>query len=170
MAEKNNYILIGYMGAGKTTVGKALAKSAGMKFLDTDDMIVKQMSLTINDIFAKYGESYFRDLETKLLENLNESISGCVISCGGGLPMREENRPLLKSLGKVVYLNVNETDIMKRLKNDTTRPLLKGPKEEVKTRIHDMIEKRDPVYREVADVVIKTGRMKVADIVTKIMQ
>lgn len=166
--KRNNYILIGYMGAGKTTVGKALSKETGMKFLDTDEMIVKQMNLSINDIFERYGEQYFRDLETKLLINLNESVENCIISCGGGLPMKEENRPLLKSLGKVIYLNVNEKDIMRRLKNDTTRPLLRGPKDEVELRIHNMIEKRDPVYKETADIVIKTGRMKIYDIVSKI--
>ena len=167
MAE--NYILIGYMGAGKTTVGKALSRETGKKFLDTDSMIVKQMNLSINDIFEKYGEAYFRDLETNLLKNLCESDMDCVISCGGGLPLREENRAYLKRLGKVVYLNVNEMDIIRRLKNDTTRPLLRGPREEVKQRIHDMIEQRDPIYREAADVVIKTGRMKIADIVNKII-
>lgn len=166
----DNYVLIGYMGAGKTTVGKALAKETGKKFLDTDELIVKQMNLSINDIFAKYGEDYFRELETKLLDNLCKSEVDAVISCGGGLPMREENRPYLKRLGKVVYLNVNESDIMKRLKGDTTRPLLKGSKDEVKQRIHDMLEKRDPVYREVADVVIKTGKLKVAEIVEKISE
>ena len=165
----NNYVLVGYMGAGKTTVGKALAKETGKKFLDTDSLIVKQMNLTINDIFEKYGESYFRDLETKLLENLCESADDCIISCGGGLPMREENRPYLKRLGKVVYLNVNELDIIRRLKGDTTRPLLRGPREEVKKRIHDMLEIRDPVYREVADVVIKTGRQNVSEVVDKII-
>ena len=134
-----NYVLVGYMGAGKTTVGKALAKATGKQFLDTDNLIVKQMDLTINDIFEKYGETYFRELETKLLENLCNSDLNAVISCGGGLPMKEENRPYLKTLGKVVYLSVNESDIVKRLKGDTTRPLLKGPKEEVKKRIHDMI-------------------------------
>lgn len=163
-----NYVLVGYMGAGKTTVGKALAKETGKQFLDTDSLIVKQMDLTINDIFEKYGETYFRELETKLLENLCNSDLNAVISCGGGLPMKEENRPYLKSLGKVVYLSVNESDIVKRLKGDTTRPLLKGPKDEVKKRIHDMIELRDPVYKEVADIVIKTGRMKVPEIVERI--
>lgn len=166
----DNYVLIGYMGAGKTTVGKALAKQTGKKFLDTDDLIVKQMNLSINDIFAKYGEAYFRDLETKLLDNLCKSDLDAVISCGGGLPMKEENRPYLKSLGKVVYLNVNESDIMKRLKGDTTRPLLKGPRDEVKQRIHEMLEKRDPVYREVADVVVKTGKLKVSEIVNIISE
>ena len=168
MAE--NYVLIGYMGAGKTTVGKALAQKSGKKFVDTDDLIVKQMNLSINDIFEKYGEVYFRDLETKLLENLCNSGDGLVISCGGGLPIKEENRPYLKRLGKVVYLNVNEADIIRRLRNDTTRPLLRGPKEEVKLRIREMLEKRDPIYREVADVIIKTGRMKVPEIVDKIIK
>lgn len=168
MAE--NYVLIGYMGAGKTTVGKALAQKTGKKFVDTDDLIVKQMNLSINDIFEKYGETYFRELETKLLENLCNSGDGFIISCGGGLPIKEENRPYLKRLGKVVYLNVNEADILRRLRNDTTRPLLKGPKDEVKQRISEMLEKRDPIYREVADVVIKTGRLKVPEIVDKIIK
>lgn len=168
MAE--NYVLIGYMGAGKTTVGKALSQKTGKKFVDTDDLIVKQMNLSINDIFEKYGETYFRELETKLLENLCNSGDGFIISCGGGLPIKEENRPYLKRLGKVVYLNVNEADILRRLRNDTTRPLLKGPKDEVKQRISEMLEKRDPIYREVADVVIKTGRLKVPEIVDKIIK
>lgn len=167
---EDNYVLIGYMGAGKTTVGKALAKQTGKKFIDTDSMIVKQMDLSINDIFSKYGEEYFRDLETKLLENLCQSAHDCVVSCGGGLPLREENRAYLKKLGKVIYLNVNETDIIRRLKNDTTRPLLKGPKDEVKQRIHDMLEKRDPLYREAADVIIKSGKNKVPDVVSKIIE
>lgn len=167
---EDNYVLIGYMGAGKTTVGKALAKQTGKKFIDTDSMIVKQMDLSINDIFSKYGEEYFRDLETKLLENLCQSAHDCVVSCGGGLPLREENRAYLKRLGKVIYLNVNETDIIRRLKNDTTRPLLKGPKDEVKQRVHDMLEKRDPLYREAADVIIKSGKNKVPDVVSKIIE
>ena len=169
-ADGKNYVLIGYMGAGKTTVGKALARETGKRFLDTDELIVKQMNLTINDIFAKYGEPYFRNLETKLIENLLASVSDCVISCGGGLPMKEENRPLLKKLGTVIYLNVSETDILRRLRNDKTRPLLQGPKEEVKVKIHNMIELRDPVYKETAEVIIKTGRMNVSDVVKKIME
>ena len=166
----DNYVLIGYMGAGKTTVGKALAKQTGKKFVDTDNMIVKQMNLSINDIFEKYGESYFRELETKLVMNLSESVSDCVISCGGGLPMKEENRPYLKRLGKVIYLNVNETDIIRRLRGDKTRPLLQGDREEVVKRIHDMLELRDPVYRETADVVIKTGRLKIPQIIERIIK
>lgn len=166
----DNYVLIGYMGAGKTTVGMALARETGKKFLDTDALIVKQMNLTISDIFEKYGESYFRELETKLIENLCSSDVDCVISCGGGLPMKEENRPILKKLGKVIYLNVNENDIIRRLKGDKTRPLLRGDKEEVKQRIHNMLEIRDPVYKETADIVIKTGKMKIPEIVKKITE
>lgn len=165
----NCYVLVGYMGAGKSTVGKELSEKSGKRFLDTDELIVKQMNLSINDIFEKYGEEYFRNLETKLLENLCQQDLDCVISCGGGLPIKEENRPYLKRLGKVVYLNVNESDIIKRLRGDKKRPLLKGDKEEVRTRIHDMIAKRDPIYREVADVVIDTGKLKIPQIVEKIM-
>lgn len=166
----DNYVLIGYMGAGKTTVGKALAKETGKKFLDTDNLIVNEMNLSVNDIFEKYGEAYFRDLETKLIKNLCETANNCVISCGGGLPMREENRTYLKQLGKVIYLNVNETDIIRRLRGDKTRPLLRGNRDEVTKRIHDMLALRDPVYAEAADTVIKTGRLKIPQIIERIIK
>lgn len=166
----DNYVLIGYMGAGKTTVGKALAKETGKKFLDTDNLIVNEMNLSVNDIFEKYGEAYFRDLETKLIKNLCETANNCVISCGGGLPMREENRTYLKRLGRVIYLNVNETDIIRRLRGDKTRPLLRGDREEVTKRIHDMLALRDPVYAEAADTVIKTGRLKIPQIIERIIK
>lgn len=165
----NSIVLIGYMGSGKTTVGKALAKKSGRKFLDTDAMIVSKKNMSINEIFDQYGEAYFRDLETELLKELEDSDGEYIISCGGGLPVREENRPYLKRIGKVVYLNVNETDILMRLRGDTTRPLLRGPKEEVRKRIHDMIEKRDPAYRDAADIVINTGKLKVSEIVDLIL-
>lgn len=166
----DNYVLIGYMGAGKTTVGKALAKETGKKFLDTDNLIVNEMNLSVNDIFEKYGEAYFRDLETRLIKNLCETANNCVISCGGGLPMREENRTYLKQLGKVIYLNVNETDIIRRLRGDKTRPLLRGDRDEVTKRIHDMLALRDPVYAEAADTVIKTGRLKIPQIIERIIK
>ena len=141
----DNYVLIGYMGAGKTTVGKQLASKCGKQFADTDAMIVEKEKMSINDIFAKYGESHFRTIETNLLKEITDSMSSYVISCGGGLPLKEENRAYLKRLGKVIYLKADESDIIKRLKNDNTRPLLKGPKDEVRAKVHGMLEIRNPI-------------------------
>lgn len=166
----DNYVLIGYMGAGKTTVGKELAKKCGRQFADTDAMIVKREKMSINDIFAKYGEGHFRDIETALLDEMAGSMSGYVISCGGGLPLREENRAYLKRLGKVIYLKVTESDIINRLKNDNTRPLLKGSKDEVRTKIHKMLEERDPIYEAAADMVITTSDKRISEIVAEIIK
>lgn len=167
---ENNIILIGFMGAGKTTVGKEIAKSTKKQFIDTDDMIVKQMNLSINDIFERYGEQYFRSLETKLMENLSKSDVECVISCGGGMPLKEENRQLLKNIGTVVYLRTGVQAVMKRLKNDKTRPLLMGSKDEVKEKIKQMHKERDPIYKECADFIIETGKMSVSEVCDKILE
>lgn len=166
----DNYVLIGYMGAGKTTVGKQLASKCGKQFADTDAMIVEREKMSINDIFAKYGESHFRAIETNLLKEMMDSMSGYVISCGGGLPLKEENRAYLKRLGKVIYLKADESDIIKRLKNDNTRPLLKGPKDEVRAKVHCMLEIRNPIYKEAADSVIVTSDKKISEIVAEIIK
>lgn len=166
----DNYVLIGYMGAGKTTVGKQLASKCGKQFADTDAMIVEREKMSINDIFAKYGESHFRVIETNLLKEMMDSMSGYVISCGGGLPLKEENRAYLKRLGKVIYLKADESDIIKRLRNDNTRPLLKGPKDEVRTKVHGMLEIRNPIYEEAADSVIVTSDKKISEIVAEIIK
>lgn len=166
----DNYVLIGYMGAGKTTVGKQLASKCGKQFADTDAMIVEREKMSINDIFAKYGESHFRTIETNLLKEMMDSMSGYVISCGGGLPLKEENRAYLKRLGKVIYLKADESDIIKRLKNDNTRPLLKGPKDEVRVKVHGMLETRNPIYEEAADSVIVTSDKKISEIVAEIIK
>ena len=100
----DNLILIGFMGAGKTTVGKLLAREKGLQFVDTDDRIVAEQKQSIPDIFSKYGESFFRDLETDLLRRMKEDTRHSVISVGGGMPVREENRQLLRALGCVIYL------------------------------------------------------------------
>ena len=102
---RNNIILIGYMGCGKTTVGKNLARITGYTFTDTDEMIEKEQVRTISEIFATDGEEAFRKMETKLLEQLiQEQIIQLVISTGGGMPLREKNRKLLAELGTVIYL------------------------------------------------------------------
>lgn len=124
----NNIVLIGFMGCGKTTFGKWIAKHHGMDFIDTDDYIESVQKRSINEIFADKGEEYFRDLETQTIKKLAESVNNSVISVGGGLPVRECNRTLLKKLGKVIFLDTSIDELEKRLSKDTKRPLLAGGK------------------------------------------
>lgn len=161
----SNYVLIGYMGCGKTTIGQALSKNMNLKFQDTDAMIVEKQGMSINDIFDRFGEGYFRDLETETLKEMCDSTENTVLSCGGGLPMREENRSLLKKIGKVVYLSVKPDTVYDRLKDDDTRPLLRGDEDTVKEKINSMIKTRGPVYESCADVVIETDNLSIDEII-----
>ncbi len=168
---KNNIILIGFMGCGKSTIGKRLAQDYGMCFLDTDAWIENKENITISEIFATKGEAYFRELETKCLEALleeesHDSESGKVISVGGGLPVREVNRRLLKKLGTVVYLKATEETIYKRLKKDTTRPLLQG--DNPKQKIRELMDAREEKYMDASDSVVVVDHKKVSEIVEEI--
>ena len=149
---KNNIILIGYMGCGKTSLGKKLSYKERIALLDTDKMIEQKQGMTITEIFDKKGEGAFRIMETECLKEIMEYSERYVISVGGGLPMKEENRKLLKELGTVVYLRARPDTIYERLKNDTSRPLLRG--DDPKGKIEDMIGQRGPVYELAADCII----------------
>jgi shikimate kinase len=164
----NNIILVGYMGSGKTTVGKNLARLKGYIFVDTDEMIVENEQRTINDIFASDGEQAFRDMETTLLKKLIACGSKrLVISTGGGMPLRKENRQLLKKLGCVVYLKALPDTIYDRIKDDTTRPLLQC--DDPKQKIADMIQQRGPIYEESAAISIDVDGLKQAEVAEEIL-
>ncbi|MBQ7777191.1 MAG: shikimate kinase, partial [Lachnospiraceae bacterium] len=122
--KKNNIVLIGFMGSGKTTVGIRLSYYLRKVIEDTDKLIEKKQGKSISDIFAEEGEAYFRQAETELLKELIQKRNNYIISVGGGTPVREENRPLLKELGTVVYFRVKPETVYNRLQGDTTRPLL----------------------------------------------
>lgn len=149
-----NIILIGFMGAGKTTLGRWISQNVCMGYIDTDEYIEKEQGITINEIFSRYGEEYFRDLETQCIKDLIGKAKQHVISVGGGMPVREENRELLKQLGCVVYLKADEEELVKRLSNDDKRPMLKG--EDLRTRIHTLMEKREACYMDAAKLVVET--------------
>lgn len=150
----SNIILVGYMGCGKTTVGKCIVNLAkGYTFADTDEMIAAQQGRSISRIFEMDGESVFRAMETALLEKLLADKSDrLVLATGGGMPVREENRRLLRRLGAVIYMRVTPETVYGRIRNDTTRPLLQcnNPME----RIREMIENRGPAYEAAADMVL----------------
>ncbi len=163
----NNIVLIGYMGAGKTTVGKYIAGKYGYRFIDTDEYIVEKTGMSINEIFATKGEDFFRRLETSVLEELKGKLSGCVISTGGGLPLRSENAVLLKKIGKVYYLKADADTIYERVKDSTDRPLLSC--DNPYKRISDMLLERNPKYESAADIIIDTVDITLEDI-TKYME
>ena len=150
----SHLILIGYMGAGKTTVGKECARQLGRAFEDTDYLIEKKAGKTVSRIFETEGEFAFRRMETEVLLQLESTSDSKVIATGGGLPLRKENREILKRLGIVVYLVVKTETVMERLKVDTTRPLLQYSDRE--QRIEKMLRERDGAYRLAADLVISS--------------
>lgn len=151
----DNIILIGFMGCGKSSIGRFLEKKHGHKLIDTDDYIEKQQNRSINDIFATEGEEYFRNLETQCIRELiDKSENGLVIAVGGGLPMRNENQALLKELGKVVYLRATEDTLVDRLTGDSKRPLLKGG--DLRNKIQDLFARRETTYINLADLIVDT--------------
>ncbi|MCD8223119.1 MAG: shikimate kinase [Clostridiales bacterium] len=151
---KKNLILIGFMGAGKTSVGEAYAKKSGWPIVDTDQLIEEEAGMTISRIFAEKGETVFRETETAVMQRLLSDCDNTVISVGGGLPLREENRKILKELGTVVFLRVQKETVLKRLAGDTTRPLLQT--DDVEARVGELLAYRNPIYAEAAHIVIDT--------------
>ncbi|WP_297890063.1 shikimate kinase [Sulfurihydrogenibium sp.] len=136
-----NIYLVGFMGSGKSTVGKILAEKTGRKFIDIDKLIEEKEGRKIKDIFEKEGESHFRQLEKKQLEELLNT-ENYVISTGGGLGANPENMQKMKENGIVVWLDITLNTVLERCKNDEDRPLLKQPIEKIK----QLFEERKKVY------------------------
>ncbi len=150
-----NLIMIGFMGVGKTMIGRKLANRLGYHFLDMDEQIEKEQKCSISEIFENQGEDYFRRLEVKLLLKLS-SIQNTVIATGGGAVATEGNFDLMKKYGTVIYLKISVEDIMERLKNSHHRPLLQT--ENPQKKIHALFEKRIPLYEQ-ADHIIETKNL-----------
>lgn len=163
----HNIILIGYMGSGKSTVAKELYAKTGMEVIDTDAWIVKEQGRSINEIFQTEGEESFRRLETELLKKLSESTSSYILSTGGGMPVREENRAILKSLGTVFFLKADTDTILERVKGDTQRPLLQGTDQ--RTRIAGMLKERTPIYELTSHHRIETDGKTIEEVVSEIL-
>ena len=151
------------MGTGKSTVAACLSNDYGMEIIEMDQMIVEREEMSIPDIFAQKGEPYFRDAETNLLIEI-QSKENAVVSCGGGVALREKNVEEMKKSGKIVLLNAKPETILERVKDDDNRPLLRGNKNV--EFIRNMMEQRRPKYEIVADFVIQTDG-KTADMICK---
>ncbi len=140
-----NIVLTGFMGAGKSTVGRIIARALGMRFVDLDEEIEKKAGMSIPEIFSKYGEEHFRDIESEIIKEVS-SLSNAVIVTGGGAVIREENRKMLRENGVIVYLHVEPEEAFRRLKDDTSRPLLRV--ENPLQRIKELMDKRKEFYRD----------------------
>ncbi|WP_339146847.1 MULTISPECIES: shikimate kinase [unclassified Sutcliffiella] len=144
--------LTGFMGAGKTTIGQALATKLNFPVYDTDTLIEQNMELEINDIFKKYGECYFRELETKTLQEL--SVSNTLVTTGGGIVTAQANIDWMKENGCMIFLYADPEVLWARLENDTTRPLVKQKKKE---EVIDLFKTRLPLYNQAHIKVNTTG-------------
>lgn len=149
--KQKNIILCGFMGCGKSTVGSLLAKKNGMAFVDLDSYIEKKEGKTISEIFSDSGEAYFRALEREASKELSAK-NGLVIAAGGGTLTFQENVDVLRENGKIVLLDIPVEVVAQRLVGDTTRPLLNRPDRD--EAMKELYEKRLPVYRKAADVII----------------
>ena len=160
--------LIGFMGTGKSTVGRALAKSLGRTLLDTDEMIISRDGRDIPTIFDEDGEAGFRKLEKEVISDIAAMDEECIISCGGGVVLSKENVTAMRSSGRVVWLSASASEILRRVEADENRPLLKGKK-----TIDDitlMMEKRHDAYAKAADDIIDTEGLLPVEIAEKIME
>ena len=165
---KNNIILIGFMGCGKTSVSIKLSYQMKRTMIDTDKWIEQKQKMSVSEIFDTYGEDAFRRMETECLKHLIRTADKQIISVGGGLPVREENHDLLKKLGKVIYLKVTPEVVYSRLKTDTTRPLLQV--EDPMERICSLMQQRAPVYEKCADVILDTSELSFEEVISQIME
>lgn len=164
---RDNIVLTGFMGSGKTTVGKLLSERYGYTFIDTDQYIEEKCGCTIAELFSKKGEAYFRQLETDILKELNASLTHAVLSTGGGLPLREENAAEMATLGTVIYLQITPEEVISRLSGDNTRPLLSGDDPEQKVR--DLLTYRTLLYERAADLTIPVTKLTPEYIVEEII-
>ncbi len=161
-----NLVLIGFMGSGKSSVGRELARRWGYRFIDTDAMIRHKYDLSIPDIFAKIGEPSFREAEYQALVRL-QGIGSTVIATGGGIVTQPRNLPLLRTLGPVVWLSADQTTIIDRVGKSTHRPMLDqaNPEESV-TRL---LAERAPLYRQAAGLLIETSGLTHREVADRIV-
>ncbi len=155
------------MGAGKTTIGRLLAKQMGLTFYDSDHEIERKTGVKIPLIFELEGEAGFRKRETAAIEELSQ-LNNIVMATGGGAVLLPENRALLKSKGKVIYLRANVHDLWLRTRHDKTRPLLQGGN--IKQKLEQLYIERDPIYTALADYIVPTGAQSAMEITNHIEQ
>lgn len=165
-ARRGLIILIGFMGSGKSSVGRLVAKKLGCIFRDTDQLVVRKTGMEIAELFAKKGEAFFRLEEMAALRSLADE-SYCVVATGGGIVTVEENRKLLGELGFVVFLKANEETIFERVSRNQKRPLLHTA--DPRKTLHDLLETRLPFYESAAHFTVDTSALSHSEIADEII-
>lgn len=165
-------VLIGLMGCGKSTVGRELSRRTGLPFLDMDAVIEEQVGMSIPDIFREKGEAHFRLLETTLLRYIEQQVltgqGGHIISTGGGVVLRPENREILRRLGLTVWLNVDLPNLLARTARAQNRPLLQVDDREAVLKA--LIAERSPLYTQASHLRINSSGMKAQEVVNTILR
>lgn len=149
-----NIVLIGFMGSGKTSIGRLVAQRLGFQFIDTDAVVVERVGLPIAEIFAHHGEAWFREQETSALRSL-AILNRAVISTGGGIVLRAGNRALLRELGFVAWLTASEEVLFERVSRNKKRPLLHT--DDPRTTVHELLATRRPLYEEAAQITVDSS-------------
>lgn len=164
---KDNIVLVGLMGAGKTTVGRQLAKQLQRRFVDSDHEIERRTGVSIPVIFEIEGEEGFRNRESSVLEELLQQ-GGQVLATGGGAVLRAHNRSLMKRSGTVIYLRATVDELWQRTRHDRNRPLLQT--DDPRAKLASLYAQRDPLYHEVADIIVDTSRQSVQHLVQHLLE
>ena len=157
--------LVGFMGAGKTTVSSILSEKLGLEVIDTDHVIETKLEKTVSEIFEEYGEDYFRQLEHLVVKGVVKENR--IITTGGGAVLREDSRNILKKKKNVIYLKASATTILERLRDDTTRPLLQT--ENKLEKIEALLQQRDALYKEVATYTVDTDGLTLEQVAREIV-
>jgi shikimate kinase len=163
----SNILLIGMMGAGKTTVGKSLASYLNKKFIDSDSEIQKRTGVKIPVIFEIEGEAGFRKRESEMLRELLK-IKNMVLATGGGVILNLQNRELLRQNGTIVYLRASVNDLWYRTRHDKNRPLLQTI--DLQAKLSELYDQRDPIYREIAHIIVESGKQSIRQMVKSLAQ
>ncbi|MFY7790843.1 MAG: shikimate kinase [Polynucleobacter sp.] len=164
--ENSNIFLIGLMGAGKSTVGRVLARKLNSRFVDSDHALEERCGVKIPTIFEMEGEAGFRKREAQIIEELTQE-KGLILATGGGSVLLPENRRALSERGTVVYLHANPIELWHRTKGGEGRPLLQNG--DPKAILENLYALRDPLYREIADHIIETGKPSVNQLVNTLL-
>jgi len=161
----NNIFIVGLMGSGKTSIGKLLAKRTGRLFIDTDNEIIKESGMTITEIFNKFGENYFRNLEHTVLSKV-KSIENHVISTGGGVILKLKNIKVMKNSGTIIFLDIDVETQLSRVRNKKNRPLL--DRNNMAENLVNIKKERDYIYKNISDYIISISGKNKSEIVGEI--
>jgi shikimate kinase len=161
-----NLVLVGFMGSGKSSVGREIARRCDLRFLDTDSVIRQKYGKSIPEIFAIHGESAFRDEEHQVLLRLR-GARHLVIATGGGIVLQSRNRLILRSIGPVIWLTADEEVIWDRVSRNPNRPLLHTV--DPRSTIRNLMQVRYPLYREAADIIVETSSLTHQEVATRIL-